>query len=307
MSNLSRDLAAALDEVTYEPGTTRIRKGNVPWVKLNSGKWEKSAVVSKEPARDVPKTTTPALRARAEAEMETKKLRDTMNALGKAIKKGFVKTRDSDGNVELVRLDPKKTLDDHARIAEGFLAKHNDTFEEFVADARRLVPGAKVEARVKSLESSLGKILRKPKSYPDASRLQDGSGAQVIVGSLDDVEQAVEKIRKKWKVLSEDDYISKPAGNYRSHHFIAEINGLPKEIQVRTKRQHEYAKWEHDVYKPLNRRQKFLVNKYKGKIHAYGKAMADHLNDLDTGKESPHSRPDCPPEARVSVGCIDKP
>ena len=201
------------------------------------------------------------------------------------------------------------SVDQHVEIAEKFLEKHSSRLEGLQDDLKEIAPFAyKVKARVKTLDSALGKLVRKPK-YKRADRLQDGTGARVICDTVQDVEKAVEAIRKKFKVIPpEDDYISKPLGGesgmgYRSHHLIIEDkDGLQKEVQVRTKNENTHADWSHDAYKPRSPEQAAARKKYADVIDKYARDASDYYFAKESGK-NPDPVP-CPVAIKDTFGCL---
>lgn len=205
------------------------------------------------------------------------------------------------------RLPATHTPAEHEKIATEFLAKHAASLEASVADMKRLAPeGAKVSGRVKDVASAIEKVARKPK-YGTVDKLQDGTGMRVIVSSTDGVEATVANIKKKYRVVAEDDYISKPQeGGYRSHHLIIEgADGLQKEVQVRTQNEHAWAEWAHNsVYKPHTDEQKAALADpaFRDKVTRYAEAMSQHFYDLDRGRGSSASEPQIPPEVERVFG-----
>jgi len=169
--------------------------------------------------------------------------------------------------------------------------------------------GADVTARVKTLDSAVGKVARKPKDratgkgYESASELQDGTGIRVVASSLDDVASTVKRVKESLDVIEEDDYITFPKEGYRSYHLVIRTSdGLPKELQVRTKNQHIFAEWCHDFYKPQTTAQKEAMAMRSDEVRAYMFAISKMLNDRDEGTDSP--APPCPVAVRDAFGCV---
>lgn len=200
----------------------------------------------------------------------------------------------------------KGTFAEHVTKAREFLSKHTQDREALVSDLKGLASeGATIQARTKTVDSALGKMVRKPK-YQDASMLQDGTGARIILNSVDEVKNAVSELKKKYKVIEEDDYIQSPQGDYRSHHLIIEHRGLQKEIQVRTRNQDSFANWSHDVYKPLNEEQEAVVKSHVNEIQVYSKRASDFYWLADQGKDlHPPHPPPCPPVIGRVFGCLE--
>jgi len=263
---IMKNLLHVLLEVTYPEGTVRDWK-NGP-VKKHNGKWYpvESGKVTADP------------------------LKTPHKALKEAIRKGV--------------LEP--AYGKHLENARAFLADHKEQLGRFGNALKELSPeGADVKFRVKDLPSTLGKMVRKPKSYSDPRNLQDGTGGRIILSTVDDVKSTVENIRKTMKVLGEDDYISTPQmGGYRSHHLIVEHEGLAKEIQVRTARQNEFAGKGHLIYKPHTPEQFDAVEKHGKEINDFMTAQSEHFYRLDQGKAS--KGPKCPEVVKNVFGCFSE-
>ena len=200
------------------------------------------------------------------------------------------------------------TPEQHIEIAEKFLDRHASRLQGLQDDLKALAPFGKVKARVKTLDSALGKLVRKPK-YKTADRLQDGTGARIICDTVDDVRKAVENIRAKFKVIPpEDNYIEKPLGGengmgYRSYHMIIEDkDGLQKEVQVRTKNENTHADWSHDAYKPRTPEQAAIRQKYSDVIDKYSRDMSDYYYAKESGKKA--NPVPCPVPLKDTFGCL---
>ncbi len=273
---------AVLDErKAFLPGTVR-KRADGQYIKTHRGDWER-----------LPTGADPA--SAGARQQDVAKTKETVGEFAKKLAGGeFEKGWD---------------LGAHVRNAKGFLARHNASLVRFQSELEGMAgPTGKVKARTKKLESALGKMVRKPK-YKRADMLQDGTGARIIHQSIAEVQSTVEQLRKKYRVVEEDDYITKPHPSdptYRSHHLIVEDeDGLQKEIQVRTANQNKFADWNHNVYKPLTRAQADLVSSHKNVISAYAKAYSDHVFSVDSGDDTPVPKPKCPDEVRAAVGCLD--
>lgn len=273
---------ALLDERKAFPAGTVRKRADGQYIKTHRGDWEKVPA-----GADV--------RARSGRQEYVAKTKETVGEFQKKLAGG--------------QFEKGWSMGDHVRNAKSFLDKHNANLARFQGDLQSLAGGnAKVKARTKKLESTLGKMVRKPK-YKRADMLQDGTGARIIHQSIAEVKATVDALKKKYRVVEEDDYISQPHPGdptYRSHHLIVEDeDGLQKEIQVRTANQNKFADWNHDVYKPVTKQQAQMVDKHKGVISAYAKAYSDHVFSVDSGDSMPTPKPECPDEVRVSVGCLD--
>ncbi|MAH50103.1 hypothetical protein CMI37_30060 [Candidatus Pacearchaeota archaeon] len=108
--------------------------------------------------------------------------------------------------------------------------------------------GAKVESRVKSLPSIVKKLKKKNVEGTYTTKdFQDAMGARVTFKTLPELKKAVGKIKKDFKVIEVEDYITSPKGGYRSYHFVIEEKGKPIELQFRTPGQTKWADWMHDT------------------------------------------------------------
>jgi len=208
------------------------------------------------------------------------------------------------GMVGSGELAPGMDIQDHIDQARGVVDAHRKGVVAFGAKLEEMAGGgANVQGRVKTLGSVLGKIATKPHWFKKADDVQDGTGYRIIHDSLDDVTRSVGKIKKQFKVKAERDYISNPQGSYRSHHLIVEDeDGLEKEIQVRTRRQHEMAEWSHDVFKPRTSEQKKKVDANRKEIEKTQAKIAEWAYEKDKGKD-PGPQPECPEQVSNAVGC----
>lgn len=190
----------------------------------------------------------------------------------------------------------KKTLKTHKASYKRF--------EKSLQDAAP--PGSVVSGRVKTFQSLLGKLALKPK-YKDARGMQDITGTRVVCNNASDVASTVANLKKKYKVIAEDDYIANPKGDmkYRSHHLVVEDeDGQAKEIQVRTKRQDAFGHWAHESYKPVTEAKRQAIEKHAPEIAAYAAATSDYLAALDEGR-TPGPKPKAPKIVTDTFGEID--
>lgn len=198
------------------------------------------------------------------------------------------------------------TLESQIETAKTVVAQHNKAFPRFMQSLKDAAPpGSEVTGRVKTFQSALGKLLVKPK-YQTAAGLQDTTGTRVVAETTDDVRSTVENLKKQYKVISEDDYITNPLGamKYRSYHLIVEdSDGTAKEIQVRTKNQDAFGHWAHESYKPTTDAKREAIEKHADEIMAYAAAMSDWLAAKDEGRE-PGERPKAPQVVKDVFGEI---
>lgn len=200
------------------------------------------------------------------------------------------------------KLPPGKTAAEHIEIAEQFLGQHKQQLPKALSEIKELAgAGADVKGRVKTIQSALGKMIKKPK-YTTADKLQDGTGLRAIHGTVAEVKATVDKIKAKYRILDEDNYIDTPQGDYRSHHLIIEgPGGLPMEVQVRTENQNKFADWCHDVYKPMSKQQA-KYNEHP-EVTSYAKGMSDYFWAVDSGQEPP-PKPGCTKIISQTFGCL---
>jgi hypothetical protein len=200
------------------------------------------------------------------------------------------------------KLPPGKTIVEHVKIAHDFLRQHKAQLPQVLGDIKGMAgKDAKVKGRVKTLPSALGKMVKKPK-YTTADKLQDGTGLRVIHGSVAEVKATVAKLREKYKVVEEDNYIDNPQGDYRSHHLIVEgPTGLAMEVQVRTENQNTFADWAHDVYKPMSEAQAAAVD--HPDVAKYSHDISEYFWALDSGKKPP-PKPPCTKVISEAFGCL---
>lgn len=207
------------------------------------------------------------------------------------------------------------TSEQHLDIATEFLGHHERGFRSVMGRLRETVGAMEVQGRVKDVNSAMGKVVRKPaaraepfdkrENYSRVDEQADGTGMRVMCDTLDEVKETVKKIRAKFKVVYEDDYITRPKGSYRSHHLLIEDeDGLVKEIQVRTRRQHDWAEWCHDAYKPQTPEQEAAVKEAEETIRAYGEMMSEYYLALDTGRHERPEIPGCPMVVKKHFGCL---
>jgi len=151
--------------------------------------------------------------------------------------------------------DPFSTKEDRDNaliILNNWRAAHAYPLQVICSNLRLRNPNAIVVQRLKRLESITGKIER----FPDMSlwRMQDLGGCRVIVDTIDQVYNAVNKYKNsriRHTLKREYDYIQNPKkSGYRSYHMVYQFQSDKKEtynknmlieIQFRTKLQHIWA------------------------------------------------------------------
>src|SRR6056297_2559993 len=161
-----------------------------------------------------------------------------------------------------------------------------------------------VKGRVKTMYSTLGKLIRKrfPFTVKVAEKegeayttgLTDIAGCMAVVDSQEEVDQIVERIQagELGQVWEHEDKYAQPADGYRAHHFILVVDEeTPVEIQVKTKRMSMISAASHTPYKNGNLNGELLLELTdlawkadKGDEKA-GEALEPYLADLDQLQE----------------------
>lgn len=151
--------------------------------------------------------------------------------------------------------DPSSSKEDRDNaliILNNWRAAHAYPLQVICSNLRLRNPNAIVVQRLKRLDSITGKIER----FPDMSlyRMQDLGGCRVIVDTIEQVYQAVNRYKKsriRHILKREYDYIQEPKkSGYRSYHMVYQFQSDKKEtynknmlieIQFRTNLQHIWA------------------------------------------------------------------
>lgn len=143
----------------------------------------------------------------------------------------------------------KEDRDNALIVLNNWRAAHAYPLQVICSNLRLRNPNAIVVQRLKRLESITGKIER----FPDMSlyRMQDLGGCRVIVDTIEQVYEAVNKYKNsriRHILKREYDYIQNPKeSGYRSYHMVYQFQSDKKEtynknmlieIQFRTKLQH---------------------------------------------------------------------
>lgn len=139
------------------------------------------------------------------------------------------------------------------KIIDNWRAVHAYPLNTIYKDLIQQNPNAIVAQRLKRLDSIINKIER----FPDMQlyKIQDLGGARVILDTIDDVYETVEKYKCSTSHTNifkrEYDYINNPKeSGYRSYHMVYQYQDNTNdtynknifiEIQVRTKLQHIWA------------------------------------------------------------------
>lgn len=73
------------------------------------------------------------------------------------------------------------------------------------------------------------------------SQIQDIAGLRLVVASVRDQDEAVNRIREAFSSVTVVDRRERPSNGYRAVHVVVSIDGFPVEVQVRTELQHQWA------------------------------------------------------------------
>jgi hypothetical protein len=165
------------------------------------------------------------------------------------------------------------------------LAEHLVACRPILAKARELAeqafPGADVAARLRETTALHGAAA----AEGGTQSADDVGSVRITVASLAEEQQAVDRVRRLFKVQSEDDFLTKArAGGYRAYHFVVTVDGMPIELQLRTERQTRWADYAHDAAYTAHGQQP------PPELGAYLSAMGAYLATLD-GETRP-ARPD---------------
>jgi ppGpp synthetase/RelA/SpoT-type nucleotidyltranferase len=321
-------IADQLAEVVYKVGTVRKRKDG-EYQKVRPGEWVRvgkespmHGVAMAAQGGEVKRLGSKASRAEKRAREEAK-LPGTVSAVAELVDSGH--------------LAKGLSVDDHRKIAEDTIRLQQGALRPFLRDLSKLAGNGEVSGRLKTLESVLGKLVRrhhvpmldkdgndivgkdgntvfdmsKPK-LQRADQLSDITGARITHDTLDEVYKTAAKIVETYgedRIAKMEDRVKQPlSSGYRSLHFdVIDFDGNKKEIQVRTRNQHRWAEWNHDFYKPRTENQ---VTWKKGAeaqaikvFEEYAKTMSEHFLAADSGKKP--KPPPCPEAVRKSpFGCL---
>ena len=118
----------------------------------------------------------------------------------------------------------------------------NETIEELTSALKKMGIAAEVTGRPKHIYSIHNKMRQK---NLDFGALFDVRAMRIIVQTERDCFNALGLVHERWVPMADefDDYISRPKPNgYRSlHTVVADAEGRPFEVQIRTRAMHEFA------------------------------------------------------------------
>ena len=121
----------------------------------------------------------------------------------------------------------------------------------FVEDLKNISPdNSKIYARTKTPYSIIDKLIKKRLLNPKTG-LTDLIGTTIVTNDkkeLDAVKKVIES-GKLGRVIELEDMYANPKQGYRAYHFLVEKNGMPIELQLKTKRQKALNELSHEPYK----------------------------------------------------------
>jgi ppGpp synthetase/RelA/SpoT-type nucleotidyltranferase len=146
--------------------------------------------------------------------------------------------------------------------------KLDSTMYDAVDTLKKITPdGGKIYARTKTPYSIINKLIdsRMIVSKDPKKGLTDMVGTTIVVDNVDDVMQVQKEIEsgalgeivpegydKNGNVILADDKYKNPKGGYRAIHYIIMMDGIPVEVQLKTKRMKEINELAHPHYKAKN-------------------------------------------------------
>ena len=143
--------------------------------------------------------------------------------------------------IEQVKLSD--VFDRLLNVKEGL----DDRMERVVGDMKSKSPkGSKIYARTKTPYSIINKLVNKR-----LGTLTDMIGTTIVVEDQGGLEMLRERVQRGefGQVLDYDNYYENPKGGYRAYHFIVDAQGVPTEIQLKTRRQKALNQLSHEPYK----------------------------------------------------------
>jgi ppGpp synthetase/RelA/SpoT-type nucleotidyltranferase len=183
-----------------------------------------------------------------------------------------------------LRIFPRINPVDNPDEIETYRSSFNNALETTASEFQQMFPG-RVSYRIKSRESIIEKLGRKGKRIEE---LTDIAGIRVTFLTLDLLYKGLEKIRNKFNVVEEEDYINQPQGGYRSYHLIIMVQGKPIEVQLKTYRMFEWSESGHDVfYKGKSDLEKKYGPEEVSEAEKYRSTASEYYQAKDEGKIVP--------------------
>ena len=181
------------------------------------------------------------------------------------------------------------------------IASYQPVKDACEAQLRQLFPGLPICGRLKGTQQLHDKLANKYEPQGKGMEaVEDIAGTRVHLEKVEDIKLAVARVKRAFTVRSEDDYISRPKGGYRSYHLIVEVQGKPVELQLRTKRMTVWADYAHDtVYKSHGQQAPPEATTYRAQMSQYFAARDEGREDVPP--------PECPEPVKTAIGCMDDP
>ena len=121
--------------------------------------------------------------------------------------------------------------EDDRRIYSDYRDTFAEPLREVTEAIQGLADGAPVQSRLKRFETVVQKLRR---GTSDLSRLEDIAGCRVVLPTMYEQGQVLDRIRSGWEVVRERDYQASPRDGYRALHIVVVSQARPVEVQVRT-------------------------------------------------------------------------
>lgn len=127
--------------------------------------------------------------------------------------------------------------------------------------------GSTIYARTKTPYSILNKLVNKKMYNMDTAKegdvegLTDLIGTTIVVNNLNEIKDVQSKLDRSemGQVMERKDYYAKPKDGYMAVHYIINIENVPVEVQLKTKRQKALNESSHNPYKFQNLDSKRLL------------------------------------------------
>ncbi len=150
------------------------------------------------------------------------------------------------------------------------------------------ISGAKVEGRVKTPFSLVNKLRRKYMGKVKVAKggeligLTDVAGTRIVLPDQPSVDVATAAIESGFEILEKEDFYEAPQAGYRAVHYIVIVNGVPVELQVKTRRMSAIADASHAPYKmgTLNAAEMDRLTSLAARADAGDKRSAKELDAL---------------------------
>jgi putative GTP pyrophosphokinase len=200
--------------------------------------------------------------------------------------------------------------EEHFALYQDFTCRLHELVKELTHDLDELIH--KTEARVKTVDSFVGKLERKSTKYTDPfTEITDLAGVRVITFYHESVQMVVEILRREFEVDESNSHdkihtLKADEFGYRSVHLVVSLSdarvqleewkrfaGLKAEIQVRSILQHAWANMSHkfdykvtDQAPPELRRRLFRLSALLELADEEFRALLDQAADISTGYRS---------------------